>query len=116
MNDFPTLCIGLGLGLIGLAVLFLIAKVCSVIIGDAIDGARYPKPTDAPRPAPPPSPEEDWLHKTCRELDIRTDDVGSLPLVIPYRPITPPYVDEPRLRRTHDAHRYHRPPPPGMWD
>lgn len=96
---------------VGILLGFAVVAGAAVVLVKAYK-SPYPKPDEPPTIGL----ERYRLHETYQEPGIPTDNPGSLPPAIPYRPITPPYVDEQRLRRTHDAHRYHRPPPPGMWD
>jgi hypothetical protein len=106
MNLLILVGILLGIAVGGLLLFLLIIGVCD-LIASALVRLCCTKPKE---------PQPQRFDHTVLERDPQTDTLGSTPLEIPYRPITPPYVDEPRLRRTHDAHRYHRPPPPGMWD
>ena len=60
--------------------------------------------------------DEDWLHKTCRELCIPTDDVGSLSLMFLYRPLVLSGLKDEERRRRDDDYRHWRQRPQDMWD
>jgi hypothetical protein len=83
------------------------------LIDHLVGHGRNAKPADSPSS---PAPEEDWLHKTCRELGIPTDDVGSVPLMIPYKPVGPACLNDEERRRREDDYRHWRQRPQGMWD